>query len=219
MVPIDHDSDVRNYILRHAGEKFLQYGFSAVTTDELASDLGISKRTLYQHFRSKTDIVTEFVLSMLEDAELQLNGIVFDTSLDFATKLHKMIDFASRRTSRLREPFIRDMKRIQPKLWKRIETMRREKVLSKFHGLLETGMRTGLVRNDMNADATTAIISRMMESVLNPEFASTISFSLQQLLEQIFGIMLFGVLTPEGAEKCKTAMAQRKSGEDAHEEV
>lgn len=48
---------MKELILKKAGETFLKYGFKSVTMDDIANDLGISKKTIYKHFKNKVELV------------------------------------------------------------------------------------------------------------------------------------------------------------------
>lgn len=74
---------MREKILDTAGNMFLNYGFKSVTMDDIANEMGISKKTIYKSFENKVDLVdasTDFVQKTIDTAlneitELQLNAI------------------------------------------------------------------------------------------------------------------------------------------------
>ena len=49
--------EVKEYIVEEADKLFCQYGFKSVTMDDIAKHLGISKKTIYQHFSDKNELV------------------------------------------------------------------------------------------------------------------------------------------------------------------
>ena len=63
------DNPIRAQILTKAREEFFTHGFSKVTTDELAVALGISKKTLYQHFSSKEELLQAAVYQLRDELE------------------------------------------------------------------------------------------------------------------------------------------------------
>ena len=74
---------MREKILDTAGNMFLNYGFKSVTMDDIANEMGISKKTIYKSFENKVDLVdasTDFVQKTIDTAlneitELRLNAI------------------------------------------------------------------------------------------------------------------------------------------------
>jgi AcrR family transcriptional regulator len=79
------DSETRQRILSTAQQIFLKTGFSKVTMDELANELGMSKKTLYKHFSSKEDllkvIMTEFRCGIDDYVNECLNNREIDKTL------------------------------------------------------------------------------------------------------------------------------------------
>ena len=60
---------MKETILKKAGEIFLKYGFKSVTMDDIANDLGISKKTIYKHFKNKVELV-DSTISFLHQSML-----------------------------------------------------------------------------------------------------------------------------------------------------
>ena len=55
---------MQDEILEKAAEMFLNYGFKSVTMDDIANEMGISKKTIYQHFSNKNNLVEATTLRM-----------------------------------------------------------------------------------------------------------------------------------------------------------
>ena len=66
---------MRETILNKAMEMFLAYGFKSVTMDDIAAQLGISKKTIYQHFANKTDLVEACTLNLFESISCGIDNI------------------------------------------------------------------------------------------------------------------------------------------------
>jgi AcrR family transcriptional regulator len=60
------ETDVRNRILSGTEELFMKYGVRSISMDDIARHLGVSKKTLYQHFADKDDLVTHVSSSHLQ---------------------------------------------------------------------------------------------------------------------------------------------------------
>ena len=59
-------SIMKDKILEKAGEMFLNLGFKSVTMDDIANEIGVSKKTIYIHFSNKTALVNSVTLSVFE---------------------------------------------------------------------------------------------------------------------------------------------------------
>ncbi|RZL39733.1 MAG: TetR/AcrR family transcriptional regulator, partial [Pedobacter sp.] len=49
--------EVKDYIITEADKLFCQYGFKSVTMDDIAKHLGVSKKTIYQNFKDKNELI------------------------------------------------------------------------------------------------------------------------------------------------------------------
>ena len=61
--------EIKDRIINKAGELFFQYGIRNISMDELASSLGISKRTIYENFKDKEDILYSLLLKQKEERD------------------------------------------------------------------------------------------------------------------------------------------------------
>src|SRR5215831_11491328 len=83
--------DMRKHILSTAKSQFLQFGFSKVTVDEIASKLGISKKTIYKFFSSKDEIINILLTQSMTEMDAQCKSIVNREDLGFVDKLREMM--------------------------------------------------------------------------------------------------------------------------------
>src|SRR5882724_11981977 len=98
-------------IVTAARHHFFAHGFRGVTMDDLAQELGMSKKTLYRCFPSKADVVKAVLLDKLDGVEAELAVIVSRSSRNFPTALHDVLACMQRHTEEIRPPFLRDLQR------------------------------------------------------------------------------------------------------------
>ena len=77
------DSDAARHILAGARQHFFAHGFRGVTMDDLAEELGMSKKTLYAHFPSKTALLEAVIADKLRSVEAGLKGVMGGRAADF----------------------------------------------------------------------------------------------------------------------------------------
>ena len=66
---------MREKILSNAAELFLNYGFKSITMDDISNHIGISKKTIYQHFENKTTLVEAVTMFVFENISCGINDI------------------------------------------------------------------------------------------------------------------------------------------------
>src|SRR5262249_2142953 len=118
-VPLDRTA--RQRIITAAREQFLAHGFHGVTMHDLAEGLGMSKKTIYAQFPSKAALLEAMLLEKFRCVEEDLQAIALECSADFATGLHRLLECLQRHTEEIRPPFVRDIQREAPDLFKVVQ--------------------------------------------------------------------------------------------------
>lgn len=191
------DPQIRNRILETAREQFFQLGFTRVTMDEIASGLGMSKKTLYKFFPGKEGLLREVVKLNMGEIERGIDEILQDRGLSFVEKLKQLMAFLAMKLSRIGPLFMQDLHRNAPELWKEIEAFRRQKATSLFGGLIDEGIQKGVFRSDVHQQLLTLMYVNLIQSILNAEVLSQLPLSASQAFEAILKVLFEGILTDE----------------------
>src|SRR5436189_4554852 len=168
-----HQSDFnRQRIVEAARAHFFSHGFRSVTMDDLAEELGISKKTLYAHFPGKIELLEAVLADKFAGVEAKLNGIIHahphEHPHDFPTALRELLANMQRELDEIKPPFIRDMRQKAPHVFKTVER-RRAALIERFFGrLFIEGQRTGMVRKDVPAKLMIEILLAMVQAIMNP---------------------------------------------------
>jgi len=192
------DRTARGRILGAAREQFLAHGFHRVTMDDLAEGLGMSKKTIYAHFPSKRALLEAMLLDKFRCAEEELEVITSECSADFLTGLHRLLACVQRHTEEIRPPFVRDIQRQAPDLFRVVQARRREVIQRYFSKLLGEGRREGLIRKDIPVHLIIEILLGAVEAVINPPRLTEFGLSPKSGFTAIVSVILEGALTPEG---------------------
>lgn len=195
-------------ILDAAGGKFFRFGFSRVTMDEIATDSGVSKKTLYQQFSSK-DLLLKAVLDQLaREVEAEAKKIILDAKLDFTEKVKALLTMLGVRLSQIGRPFMEDLQRYAPERWKEIENVRRKKFLENFGRVLKEGMAQGIFRSDFDSQLLLMMIITLINNMVNPYVLLESPYSPGEMFEAIFSVFFEGILTG----KARSKLVRRKRG-------
>lgn len=192
---------IRLQIIQRARELFFERGFSKVTTDEIAASLGISKKTLYQHFESKEDLLRGVSYAMRDEIAGGIERIVDDPELDFAEKLRKVMMHLGSKVSQMRRPFFEDLRNKAPELWRELEAFRRERILTVFDRLITEGSRHGMLRKEVDPHLFVMMFYAVIQQVFNPEVLSQLPLTPAEAFRTFITVMMEGVLTDEAKRK------------------
>src|SRR5437016_10272955 len=136
--------------------------------DDLAAELGISKKTLYAHFPGKIELLEAVLADKFAGVETKLNEVMRAHRHDFSTALHELLVNTQLELDEIKPPFVRDMRQKAPQVFKIIEC-RRAALIERFFGkLFVEGQRAGMVRNDVPAKLLIEILLAAVRETVNP---------------------------------------------------
>src|ERR1700739_3282788 len=159
---------VRKRIVDAARAHFLSHGFRSVTMDDLAAELGVSKKTIYAHFPGKFDLLEAVLADKFISVEGTLKKVTRAHPSDFTATLHELLAGTQRELDEIKPPFVRDMRQKAPHVFKIVER-RRAALIERFFGkLFIEGQRTGMVRKDVPAKFIIEILLAMVQGIMNP---------------------------------------------------
>lgn len=193
---MSNDLELRDRILLLSRDRFMQFGFTKVTLDEIANDLGISKKTLYKFFSSKEELLKASVLATMRGIEQSVERIA-SSNKPFAEKLAEVMILFGKNWGKIGKAIQNDMPRYVPELWKEIEKFRREKIITKLAAMIQQAREEKIFREDVNEDILIHMLIHSIQGIMNPEVLSQNSFSAQEAFRTIFKVLFEGTLTDE----------------------
>lgn len=194
------EQEEKERILATARERFFTHGFSKVTVDEIASDLGMSKKTIYKFFPSKEDLIKAIVHAMMHSMERNVEAIV-NSDKPFPQKLTEFLALLGKQISKVSKEFQRDMQRYAPGFWKEVETFRRERIFTKLDKMFVQAKQEGFFREDLNTEIFMSVFTHAVEGIMNPMTLSQSSFSPDTAFKNIFRILFEGALTNDARKQ------------------
>lgn len=183
-------------IIEQATPMFLHYGIKAITMDMIAARLGISKRTLYENFKDKT----ELLLACLEKAEADRDerlGIYYTQRKNVIELLLNVHEDILRFMRNASPAYFIDMERYYPKVYNRYaheKEMHRQAIVD----LLREGIGEGMIRSDINIEIVAALLSLQLELLKNADEIFQSKYTFTEIFETIFKSFIRGIATPEG---------------------
>lgn len=192
---------MRTRILEHARKTFFQSGFYRITMDELAHDLGISKKTLYKHVPSKEILLEETLRQFMDQNEVIFQRIVENPTGSVLEKLQQLFIQLGTNIATVSPQFTEDLRRYAPDLWQVVDRRRMQFLHTYLRPLIEAGIREGMIRKDIPPDFFFLIYTTLIQQILNPESLSRLPFSLQQAFILVMQIVFQGTLTETAQKK------------------
>lgn len=200
-------SETKRRIVTAAQDRFMASGFSAVTMDDISRDLGMSKKTLYEFFPGKLDLLLETSRAHRAQCERELDGAAQEKA-DFFVRARKTFEHVARMYSRLTPVYMNDVRRNAPVVWAEIQEYRRTRVRRHMLSLLEQGVAQGVLRKDLDLEALVRLYLTMTSALLNPEISGWApGEAIAPLFETFIRVYFEGLITDSG----RKALGGKKS--------
>lgn len=187
-----------NRIMAAARTHLFTYGYSALTMDELAAELGMSKKTLYVHFPSKDALVEAILLQFFAEARAAADALFGDRSLRFTAKLHRFSATMVRHLARMGPHLLRDLQRSAPPIYRKIEEFRHHNIPHIFGQILRQGQAAGMVRADLDPKFAIEFWRPAIQSLMHPDTLERLKLSPDEMFLQATDLFFGGLLTPAG---------------------
>ncbi len=198
--------EMRVRIVRVAERVFLRSGFSRVLMDDLARELGMSKKTVYSHFASKEDLLRAVLAIRASDADQGMEAIV-SAKDSFPVKLGHLVRFIHGKVAEVSPLFLEDIRRYAPECFRVVEEFRGRAIPLYFGRLFDEGTRTGHVRAQVNPDLLIRMLLLSIQGIIRPDVVGELHLHPREALDHILAILFDGILTPNG-RKARRALPQ-----------
>lgn len=192
---------VQRRILAGARRYFFSHGFRGATMDDLAAELGMSKKTLYAHFDTKMALLQAVMCDKMNAVEADLERALTEGANDFSSHLQALLSCMRTHTEEIGESYVRDVRREAPELFAVVQKRRRELIQRIFGQLLEDGRKSGMIRTDIPTVMMIEMLLGAVDAVVNPAKMGELESAPKVAFNQIITIFLEGVLTSKGRKK------------------
>jgi AcrR family transcriptional regulator len=198
--PLSDDAAPRR-IIAAARRHFFTHGFRRVTMDDLAQELGMSKKTLYAAFPSKLDLLRAVLLDKFQSVEADLDRVLSSASRDVRATLEQLLATMQRHTQEIQPPFVRDIQREAPAMFHLVQSRRRELIQRYFGRIFEAGRKAGVIRKDLSTRLMIEILLGVTEAIMNPPKMAELGLTPTAGYLSIMTVIFEGLLTEKGRSK------------------
>lgn len=198
MSAIANDSNEQmEKVLSKGGEMFLSIGIRAVTLDDIAKELGMSKKTIYTFFENKGDIVFQIVQNEIlrkQDIVLSITNQHLDPVAEMILIGKEVIDSLQTFSFNI----VSDLMKFYPEAWQLVEQHKQDFVYSVMLKNLKRGKAIGLYRPDLNDDMTTRLIISFTDSIINPHGLLKTGMPIANIYKEYLLYHLYSICSEKG---------------------
>ena len=197
-VPSLAEPDVSRRILAAARSHFFAFGYSALTMDGLAAELGMSKKTLYVYYVSKDTLVEAVLAEFMSEIRTSADVLFSNPDLSFTVKLHRFSEAMVKRFARMNPHVFRDLQRSAPHIFRHIEELRHHNIPHVFGQMLRQGQAAGMVRAEIDPVFAIEFWRPAIQSLMHPDTLERLQLHPDQMFTQAINLFFGGLLTPAG---------------------
>jgi len=190
-------TDSQLEILNHSRELFLIHGFKSVTMDEISSELGMSKKTLYSHFKNKETLVDAVSMQIYHTICEGIDEIC-KTSENPIQELYDVKKMVMATLKGDKSSPVFQLQRYYPKTHRKIQMMQFEFMQNCINANIELGVKQGLYRDNLDMGFISRIYFVGIQGIKDLQLFPADQFAVMELHSQYLEYHIRGIVTPAG---------------------
>jgi AcrR family transcriptional regulator len=199
--------DTKENVLCAVADLFLKYGVRSVSMDDIAHHQGISKKTIYQYFEDKNDLVNQ-VSTMLLEARMTEYSANSDRASNAIEELYTMSKLLRKHFSEINPSLMYDVQKYHPRAWELFLKHENDVVYHSVMDNLERGIKEGYFRAEINARVLARIRVEQIHISFDERLFPKDQFDFTDVQVQLFDHYVHGLLTESGLELYKNYQKQ-----------
>ncbi len=193
----DAPMETKERILRAAYELFFRYGIKSVTMDDIAKHLSMSKKTIYQFFRDKDEVVHTLMESALEEDRRDFHAIA-EKSGNVVEEVFEMMKKMNVIFGTVNPNIFYDLRKYHPQTWELFHKFKTEFIVEQVEKTLEKGKNDGFVRGDVNSRLLAKLRGEEIEMGFNPVLFPPDKYRILDVQLAFAEHFLYGICTLKG---------------------
>jgi TetR/AcrR family transcriptional regulator, cholesterol catabolism regulator len=190
-------NDTPERLKQKAHQLFMQFGLRSVSMDDIAKELGISKKTIYQFYEDKDALVDDVIASVFEN-DMFVCERDRKASENAVHEIFLAIDFIVEMFKDMNPSVLFDLQKHHPASYMRFVKHKDEYLFSIIKNNLKRGIAEDLYRPDLKVDVLARFRVESMMMPFNPEFLQKTGKNLALIEEEITFHFLYGLVSPKG---------------------
>jgi len=197
-------------LLKKVNDLYTRYGIRSVTMDDVSRELGISKKTLYQHVKDKEDLVDKVMMYEFSGKRSFVKEPGSRNAIEDLFSLNSMINKIIKETNPSK---MYDLKKYHPAVFEKIAKLKRERTMGMMIQNFRKGKSEGLYRKDMDDEILAKMYVLRMDRVSHDDVVSISEFTSSKFIYEIFIYHIRGIASRAGIEFLENNLDKLVSGE------
>ncbi len=191
--------EIKERIIQAAGKLFFSRGIKRVTMDDLANEVGMSKRTIYENYNDKTEILKAAIDFFQKEHDVNIRKMT-EQSNNVMEVIIGILRYGLKSINVVNPIYLEDLQRFYPLIWSETVNKSRQSGQHQLKGLLERGKEEGLFRKDIDTRLIARIFYEQINLIHSNEAFPIEEFPRKELFESIFLNFARGISTHKGID-------------------
>jgi AcrR family transcriptional regulator len=199
---------MKHKILDTSKELFLNLGFKSVTMDEIASKLGVSKKTIYKYFENKTELVAAVTEYMFDAVSFGIDTIC-ELKMNPIEEIFSIKRFVMKHLKDEKSSPQYQLQKYYPKIYASLTQKQFDVMQVCVLNNLKKGIEIGSYRDNINLEFTSRIYFNGMVGIKNIELFPLTDYSMNTLMNHYLEYHIRGIATEKGVQELKKQLTQK----------
>ncbi|MCB0530790.1 MAG: TetR/AcrR family transcriptional regulator [Lewinellaceae bacterium] len=192
--------------LKRVEDLFMRYGIKSVTMDDVARELGISKKTLYLFVDNKDDLVNKMLERHIseEKSECSRHLVAAGNAIE---EMFLVMEANSQQLQQMKANVVYDLQKYHRDAWEKIQGFQRGFLYDVVRANLERGVREGLYRNDFDVDIIAKLHIALSFQLFDEDMFPQLTYSKESLFREYLLHYLYGIVSEKGLQILKAKLS------------
>lgn len=190
----------KDAILERSSEVFFKFGLSKISMDELADQIGISKKTIYNNFGSKENLMEEIIHSSLNNLLNDISRVFADEEMNVIDKIQIVLKLVFMHYEKIETPIRVDINAARLMLSPDFICLqnRVKETIGTFGKLCQD---QGILKKEVNLDMLPYVFLSSLQGINTWIKPDDLSFNKMDLLKYTINLLLESILTPSAMDE------------------
>jgi AcrR family transcriptional regulator len=188
---------MKERILAEAERLFWKYGVRSVTMEDIAHQLGISKKTIYQHFNDKEQILYQVIQDKTGRDQSEMDCMVTETS-NPVEEILGVLTMIRKNTDQVSPNLLNDIKRYYPQAFALFRQYKEGQIMRSILENIQKGISQGIYRSDINPTILARLRVEQIELAFNHDLFPSDQYSMHDVQAELMHHFVRGMLTEKG---------------------
>lgn len=192
--------ELQERILLKGDELFRKFGIRSITMDDIAKQLGVSKKTIYQHFPDKDELVIAMTKLNISRHFNEVEKCCGPASINAIAEMFAVNNSVGDMIRSFNPIMFYDLQKYHPKAWLAFREFRNLYVRTKIVENMHRGIEEGLYRSDVDIEILSRMRLEQVDMTFNYDIYPPTEFQFHKVMEELTFHFLYGLVNQTGFE-------------------